>query len=141
MRKLQRATYSESKIPLAYMCLTRRRSRGRKAISRQWEEITTRPRGCVQATTTSQRTAGVDACVRIAHACERVSLSSVVHISVVRCTLFRCLRRARPGRARRRQIPRYCFFFPLFRTKGGRIRICEPSSRRMSLDDGWTECR
>lgn len=60
---------------------------------------------------TSQRTPTVHACVsRIivcmrvcVCVCERVSLSSVVHISVVRCTLFRCLRLV--GKARR--IPRY----------------------------------
>jgi len=68
---------------------------------------------------TSQRTATmrarvpcIIACVYV-RVCERVSLSSVVHISVVRCTLFRCLRLV--GKARR--IPRY-----IVRLRG-RIRL------------------
>ena len=56
-----------------------------------------------------------------ARACERISLSSVVHISVVRCTLFCCLRQAQPGRARQRRIPQYRFFFLC--AKRGRRRV------------------
>lgn len=102
---------------------------GRKAVSRWWEEITTRPRGCSR-----RRRKGRHPRVyayAYARACERVSLSSVVHISVVRCTLFRCLR-GLAGRGKG-EFHRYCFFF--FRAKHGRIRIYDPSNER--IDQRW----